>query len=182
MFFGPIATSFAPFPFYPLHAPQAAPQKTSQICVLLLRVASLADFNDASDIICMTSWCIRRHLCNILIYLTWFGQHFSFFGDMLSWFLWKYDPRLGRKHNSEDRHEAFLNEKSPFFRFRAVFLGRFFAPLGYFGLLWKTNIFACRPHQAPSHTHHTRHLRSFGSIFHCQATSFRDFSENVLPA
>ena len=43
------------FPFYPPHASQAGPQKTSQICVLLLQVASLSDFRDASDIILMTS-------------------------------------------------------------------------------------------------------------------------------
>ena len=108
--FGLIALSFALFPFHPLHAPQAAPQKTSQIRVLLLQVASLADLNDASDTILMTSWCIRLHLCDILMYPTWFWQHFSFFGDMLSWFLWRCTPRLGRKHNSEDRPEALLME------------------------------------------------------------------------
>ena len=108
MFFGLIALSFALFPFHPLHAPQAAPQKTSRICVLLLQVASLADFTDASDTIFMTSWCIRPHFCDILMYLTWFGQHFSFFGNMFSWFLWKCAPRPSRKHNSEDRHKAFL--------------------------------------------------------------------------
>ena len=44
--FGPVALSFAPFPFYPLHASQAAPQTTSQIYVLLLQVAPLDNFND----------------------------------------------------------------------------------------------------------------------------------------
>ena len=42
------------FPFYPLHASQAGPQKTSQICILLLQVASLGDFYGVSDIIVMT--------------------------------------------------------------------------------------------------------------------------------
>ena len=58
MIFGFVALLLAPFPFYPLHASQAGPQKTSQICVLLLQVASLGDFNGVSDIILMTSWCI----------------------------------------------------------------------------------------------------------------------------
>ena len=49
MIFGPIALQFNPFPFYPLHAPQAGPQKSSQICVLLLQVASLGDFKDVCD-------------------------------------------------------------------------------------------------------------------------------------
>ena len=55
MIFGPIALLFVPFPFYPLHASQAEPQKASQICVLLLQVASLGDFTDISDIVLMTS-------------------------------------------------------------------------------------------------------------------------------
>ena len=59
MFISPVALSFAPFPFYPLHAPQAGPQKTSQISVLLLQVASLDDFSDASDMTLITSSCIR---------------------------------------------------------------------------------------------------------------------------
>ena len=46
--FGPIVLLFAPFPLYPFHASQAGPQKTSQICVLLLQVASLGDFYGVS--------------------------------------------------------------------------------------------------------------------------------------
>ena len=55
MCFGPIALSFAPFPFYPLHAPQAGPRKTSQICVLFLHVPSLGDLNYVSYIKLMPS-------------------------------------------------------------------------------------------------------------------------------
>ena len=55
MIFGPIALQFNPFPFYPLHAPQAGPQKASQIFVLLLHVASLGGLTDVSDLIFMTS-------------------------------------------------------------------------------------------------------------------------------
>ncbi len=55
MIFGPIALLFVPFPFYPLHASQAGPQKTLQIGVLLLQVDSLGDFNGVSDLILMTS-------------------------------------------------------------------------------------------------------------------------------
>ena len=55
MIFGPIALLFAPSPFYPLHASQVGPQKTPQICVLLLQVASLSDFTNVSDIILMKS-------------------------------------------------------------------------------------------------------------------------------
>ena len=62
MVFGLIAQSFAPLPFYPLTAPQAGLQKSSQICVLLLQVASLNDFDDVSDMILLTSSCIRRHV------------------------------------------------------------------------------------------------------------------------
>ena len=76
MIFGPIALLFAPFPFYPLHASQAGPQKTLQICVLLLQVASLGDFNDVSDIILMPSSCIRPHFGSIFMYPTLFGLHF----------------------------------------------------------------------------------------------------------
>ena len=52
--FGLIALSFAPFPFYPPHAPQAETQKTSQTCALLLQVASLDDYKGVSDVILMT--------------------------------------------------------------------------------------------------------------------------------
>ena len=68
--FGLIAQSFAPLPSYPLTAPQAAYQKTSQICVLLLQVASLNDFNDVSDIILITSSCIRPYVDDILTHWT----------------------------------------------------------------------------------------------------------------
>ena len=55
LIFGPIALLFAPFPFDPLHASQAEPQKTSHPCVLLLQVASLGDLNGVSYISLMTS-------------------------------------------------------------------------------------------------------------------------------
>ena len=55
MLFGPIALLFVPFPFYPVHASQAGPQKTLQICVLLLQVASLSDFRNVSGIFLMKS-------------------------------------------------------------------------------------------------------------------------------
>ena len=70
MLFGPTALQFNPFPFYPLHAPQAGPQKSSQICVLLLQVASLDDLNHVSDIILMTSSCMRHYVGDILTYPT----------------------------------------------------------------------------------------------------------------
>ena len=70
MIFGPIALLLAPFPFYPLQASQAEPQKTSHPCVLLLQVASLGDFIDISDIILTPSSCIRPHVAGIFIYLT----------------------------------------------------------------------------------------------------------------
>ena len=66
LIFNPIALLFAPFPFYPLHAPQAGLQKSSQICVLLLQVASLDDLNHVSDIILMTSSCMRHYAGDIL--------------------------------------------------------------------------------------------------------------------
>ena len=72
MVFGPIALLFAPFPFYPLQASQAAPQKTLQICVLLLQVASLDDFNGVSVIILMPSWCTQHYFDQILTYLMLF--------------------------------------------------------------------------------------------------------------
>ena len=55
MTFVPIALLFVPSPFSLLHDSQAAPQKTSQICVLLLQVASVDDFDDVPDAILMTS-------------------------------------------------------------------------------------------------------------------------------
>ena len=66
MVFGRIALSFAPFPFYPPRASQAGPQKTLQICLFLLHVASMGDFNDVSNILLMTSPCIRPHFGDIL--------------------------------------------------------------------------------------------------------------------
>ena len=77
MVFGPIALSFAPFPFYPLHAPQSGPQKTSQTYVILVQVASLDDFNDVTDMVFMTSWCIRHRFDDILMYPPLFWSHFS---------------------------------------------------------------------------------------------------------
>ena len=72
MFFSPIALQFSPFPFYPLHAAQARPQKSSQIRVLLLQVASLDDLNQVSDMILMTSSCMRQYVGDILTYPTLF--------------------------------------------------------------------------------------------------------------
>ena len=43
------------------------------------------------------------------------------------------------------------------------------------------NIFAFRPHPAPSYTHHTCHLRSFGSIFHFPTTFFKIFLKMSSP-
>ena len=68
--FSPIALSFAPFPFYSPHAPQAGPQKTLQISAFLLQVASLGDLNHVSDIILMTSSCMRHYVGDILTYPT----------------------------------------------------------------------------------------------------------------
>ena len=84
MIFGPVALLFAPLPFYPLHASQAGPQKTLQIRVLLLRLASLGDFNDVSDIILMPSTCIRPHFGSILMYPTLFWLPFSLSGHFVS--------------------------------------------------------------------------------------------------
>ena len=70
MIFGPIALQFNPFPFYPLHAPQAGPQKSPQIRVLFVQVASLDDLNHVSDIILMTSSCMRHYVGDILMYPT----------------------------------------------------------------------------------------------------------------
>ena len=55
MIFSPIALLFVPLPLHPLHATQAGPQKTSQIYVLLLQVASLSDFKSVSVSIMATS-------------------------------------------------------------------------------------------------------------------------------
>ena len=66
MIFRPIVLQFNPFPFYPLNASQAGLQKTSQICALLPQVASLDDLNHVSDIILMTSSCMRHYVGDIL--------------------------------------------------------------------------------------------------------------------
>ena len=66
----PVALLFVPFPFYPLHGPQAEFQKSGQICVLLLSLASLDDLNHVSDIILMTASCMRRHVGDSLTYTT----------------------------------------------------------------------------------------------------------------
>ena len=61
-----------------LKCPQSDPKwrqsdpKVSQICVLLLQVASLDDLNHVSDIILMTSSCMRHYVGDILTYPTWF--------------------------------------------------------------------------------------------------------------
>ena len=103
-----------PFPFYPLHAPQAGIQKSLQICVLLLQVASLDDLNHVSDIILMTSSCMRHYVGDILTYPTWFETHFLHFGKTILLFFWKCAPRLHRKHNSRWRHKAFLIKNHTF--------------------------------------------------------------------
>ena len=108
MNFGPIALLFAPSPFYPLHASQVGPQKTPQICVLLLQVVSLGDFSDVSDIILMTSWCFQHHVGGILMYPTSFWFNFPLSNPFFSWILWNCAPRWSRKHNSEYSHKAFL--------------------------------------------------------------------------
>ena len=77
-----IALSIAGFPLYPLPGPQAGPQKTSQICILLLQVASLDDFTDASETILMTYGCIRPHFGDIFMHPPRVCQHFSLFIDM----------------------------------------------------------------------------------------------------
>jgi len=68
MLFSPIAVNFNPFPLYPLHAPQAGPQKTLQICAFLLQVASLDDLSHVSDIILMTSSCMRHYVGCIFLF------------------------------------------------------------------------------------------------------------------
>ena len=80
--FSLIAQSFAPLPLYPLHAPQAGPQKSSQICVLLLQAATLYDLTHVSDIILMTSSCLRHYVGDILTYPTWFKSHFLHLGSI----------------------------------------------------------------------------------------------------
>ena len=112
--FRPYRSAVQSFPFYPLHAPQAGPQKSPQICVLLGQVASLDDSNHVSDIILMTSSCIRAYFGNLLTYPTWFWPHVLHFGNILSLFFWKCTPRLHRKHNSRWRHKAFLIKNHTF--------------------------------------------------------------------
>ena len=63
MFFGPTVLQFNRFPVYPLHAPQVGPQIASQICVLLLQVASLSDSKSVLK-------CIRHNFDDILMYPT----------------------------------------------------------------------------------------------------------------
>ena len=114
LIFGPIALLFAPFPLYPFHASQAGTQKTSQLCVFLLQVASLGDFSDVSDIILMPSSCIRPHFANILMFLTLLWLQFSLSDLFFSWFFWNCAPRLHGKHNSRYRHKAFLMKNLTF--------------------------------------------------------------------
>ena len=92
----------------------AWPQKTSQICVLLLQVASLGDFKCVSGMILITSWCFQHHVGAILMYPTLFWLHFSLSGNLFSWIFWNCAPRLCRKHNSEYSHKAFLIKHLPF--------------------------------------------------------------------
>ena len=79
MIFSPIALLVVPFTPLPLHATQAGPQETLQICVLLLQVASLsALYKVVSDIILTTSWCLRHRFDDILMYPPLFWSHFHF--------------------------------------------------------------------------------------------------------
>ena len=77
---------------FSLHATQAGPQKTPQICVLLLQVASLSDFKSVSVIILMTSWCIRHLFDDILMHPTLFWSHFQFWAHFFHRFFWKCAP------------------------------------------------------------------------------------------
>ena len=86
MIFGPIALQFNPFPFYPLHARQAGPQKTPQICVLLLQVASLDDLNHVSDVILMTSSCMRHYVGDIEVSDMILIAFFTFWHDLFHFF------------------------------------------------------------------------------------------------
>ena len=71
----PVALLFVPFPFYPLHGPQAEFQKTNQICVFLLQVASVDDLNHVSDIILMTASCMQPCAAGLLTYETGCESH-----------------------------------------------------------------------------------------------------------
>ena len=51
MYVGHIALFFDRFRFSQPHAPQARPQKTSEICILFVQVASLGDFCYVSAVI-----------------------------------------------------------------------------------------------------------------------------------
>ena len=114
LIFGPIALLFAPSPFYPLHATQARPQKTLQIYVLLLQVASLEHFNDVSDIILMPPSCIRPHIGSILMYPTLFWLHFSHSGHFFLDFSRNVLPAsIGSTILNIDT--SIFNEKSYFF-------------------------------------------------------------------
>ena len=136
MIFSPVALLFVPFPFYPLHASQAGPQNTSQICVLLLQVASLNDFRNVSDIILMKSWCIRHSFDDMFMYPILFWLHFSLSGNFVHDSFWKCGPCLGRKHNSRYRHKAFYIKHLTFSTSNRHRLGYLFAVLDYFSLLW----------------------------------------------
>ena len=75
----PIAQLFAPFPFCPLHAPHAGDQKSLQICILLVLVASLDDLKHVSDIILMTSSCMRHYVGCMFLFPAILFHDFSVF-------------------------------------------------------------------------------------------------------
>ena len=84
MIFGSIAVLLVPFPFYPLHDSQTGPQTNKQICVLLLQVASLSDFNRVSVVIFMASSYIRHQFVDIVTYPMSFLVHFDVADPLLA--------------------------------------------------------------------------------------------------
>ena len=78
MFFGHIPPLYVRFPVGEPHVPQVEPQKTSQKCVLLLQVSSLADFNDIPDTTSTTFSCMPCHCGWILIIQHHFHLIFHF--------------------------------------------------------------------------------------------------------
>ena len=53
-----------------------------------------------------TSWCIRAHRGDILLYPTWFGQHVLCFGNTFSWLLWKSAKSRGNEASKPRSLEA----------------------------------------------------------------------------
>ena len=93
-------------------------------------------------------------------------------------------PALVGEHYFANRHKGSSLEKLPFWELTLPFCHRYMppCPLKKTNLnLYFFNIFAFRPHQAPSYSHHTCHLKSFGSIFHFPATVFTIFLKMCSP-